>query len=212
MKLFKFNENFGAKANPWEELKVIITDDFEVDIKYYMGKMEIWNNILRCRAVEDTEVEFDSLIVSIRPNNDKFKVQIINKIKEINTHIEVEEDFKFLGVSKDLNSKPTNIDEIKPNDYFIFYLIYQIKDKSIRTCQNCIFRILEDEGYSNYTVTYTNQHCLKNQWGDNNVYDPTMGMDCKYFKENKNNKVSIHIEVEDDLKSCMWGSMDLHLG
>lgn len=220
MKLFKFNENYQAKTNPWEELKVILTDDFDVNINYNMGKIETKNGIERCRAVEDRETIFDSLIVSIFPNNTKFDPnKLIDKIREINTHIELEGDFNFLGISRDLNNKIVKIEDLQRlEDYYVYYLIYQISNKSIRTCQNCIFRVLEDDGYSNYTVNDTTQHCLKNKWVDN-FYDPTIGMDCQSFKENKNDRVSIHIEVEDHLNDlardymndCLSGSMDSDL-
>jgi hypothetical protein len=221
MKLLKFNENFQGKTNPWEELKVILTDEIDVSINYSIGTVYTTQNNNIEISFNDDSTKFNSMVVTIS----MFKIEeidlVLSKVKEINSHIDLEEDFEFIGFCynsfRSSKLKVISIDDLLSTPYKLlsFCIVYKIINKNINSCQNCIFRVLEDVGYSNYTVNDTIQHCLKNQWNDNVVLpvypDLTKGMDCIHFKKNEDDKVSIHIEVEDYLKDCLWGSMDVDL-
>lgn len=213
MKLKKFNENF-QNNNPFKEYLVILTDEFyDLSITYPTFSYKNYNKELKIQLPDISDSKYDFLGLKIS-NIDKniSKEFFVKKVREMNSHLETEdiifEGFYIMSFNSLLEIDPLN----KPSlmkDYV--YLLYKT---NLNLCTNCIFRCTEDVGYSNYTIDNTYNHCLKNVWSPTSSeevsYDEK-GIDCQYHKRNINDKVIIHIDVEDDLKDHLYGNMDIDL-
>lgn len=209
MKLKKFNENF-QNINPFDEYKVILTDEFyDLDFQYPTFK-EVNNDGIIFSDISETKYDYLGIKITFDPLIDK--ELLFKKIHEMNSHLIVE-DINFIGFYNLLFNK---LIEIDPNDKpsFIKNCVYLLYKTDLNLCVNCKYRCVEEEGYSNYTIDGTYNHCLKNVWtpiDQAEIPQNEKGITCQYYKKNINDRVIINIEVEDSLEDHLYGSMDIDL-